>query len=48
MKFKLCHLREYATQESVKNVFEQEFYMQRLALKRAKKVCNPNIYLRES
>ena len=48
MRTKLRHLREHKAQEFVKNILEQEFYTQKLALERAKKVRNLDMYLRES
>ena len=48
MRTKLHCLREHKAWGFVKDISKQEFYAQKLALKRAKKICNPNIYLRES
>ena len=48
MRFKLHHLRKHTAQEFVEDVFEQESYLQKLVLKRAKKVRNPNMYLGKS
>ena len=47
MRTELRCLREHKAQRFVKDVLEPEFYVQRLALERAKKVCNPNMYLEE-
>ena len=43
IKTKLCCLREHKTWGFVKDVPEQELYAQKLALKMAKIVCNPNV-----
>ena len=48
MRTKLRHLRENKAQRFVKDISEQESYMQKLALKKAKKVCDPDMYLEES
>ena len=48
MRFKLHCLRKHKAQRFVKNILEQEFYAQRLALKKVKKVHNPNVYLGKS
>ena len=48
MKFKLHYLRKHAAQKFVKDVFEKEFYVQKLMLNRAKKVCDFDLYLRKS
>ena len=48
IKIKLHCLREHQAQRFVKDVSEQEFYAQKLALERTKKVCSPNVYLGES
>ena len=48
MRTELHCLREHKAQECVKDVLEQEFYMQKLALERAKKVRNSDVYLEKS
>ena len=48
MRTELCCLREYKAQRFVKDIPEQESYAQKLALERAKKVRNSNLYLRKS
>ena len=48
MRIKLHHLREHKAQGFVKNIPEEESYVHRLALERSKKICDPDVYLRES
>ena len=48
MRTKLRHLKKHKARGFVKDVPEQESYAQRLALERAKKVRNPNVYLGKS
>ena len=48
MRTELHCLREHKAQGFVENIPEQKFYMQRLALERAKKVRNPDMYLGKS
>ena len=48
IKSELYYLKEHTAWGFVKNIPEQKFYAQKLALKRAKKLCNLNVYLEES
>ena len=48
MRSKLYCLKEHKTQRYVKNIPKQEFYAQKLALKRAKKIRDPNMYSGEN
>ena len=48
MRIELHCLREHKVQRFVKNIPKQEFYAQKLALEKVKKVCNPNVYLKKS
>ena len=48
MRTELHCLREHKAQRSVKDVLEQESYAQKLVLKRAKKVRDPNVYWKEN
>ena len=48
MKTKLHCLREHKAQGFVKNVFEEESYTYRLALKTSKKVRDSDLYLEKS
>ena len=47
-KIELRRLREHKARGFIKDVPEQESYMQRLVLERVKKVRNPDVYLGES
>ena len=46
MRFKLYCLREHKTQEFIQDISEQKSYMQKLALKRAKKSAT-SMYIRK-
>ena len=48
MRTKLRRLREHKAWGSVKDILEQESYAQKLALERAKKFRNLDIYLKKS
>ena len=48
MRTKLHCLRKHKAQGFVEDVPEQESNAQRLALEKAKKVCDPNVYLGEN
>ena len=48
MKTKLRHLREDKAQGFVEDVLEKKSYAYKLALKRSKKICDPNVYSGES
>ena len=44
----LCHLREHKAWEFVKDILKQKFYAQRLALEKAQKVCDRDVYFGKS
>ena len=48
MKTKLHRLKEHNAQRFIEDVSEQKSYTQRIALKRVKKVRDPNMYLKKS
>ena len=48
MKSELYYLKEHMAQGFIEDISEQEFYMQKLALERFKKVRDPNICSRKS
>ena len=48
MRTKLRCLKKHKAQEFIKDVPEQESYMQKLALKKAKKICDLDVYSGES